>query len=292
MHNGSRFWSAVIYLVMVFVIFITIYPMYYIFILSVSDPIAAASLRVYVIPEGFYLRAYSILLANRALWRSFSYTLLYVSTGMFLTLFTSATCGYALSSPKLAGRKFFAMFLLIPMYFSGGLIPSFLLITRLGLYNTVLVLIITGSYSIFYIILAKSFFNSIPEALRESARIDGANNFTIFGRIYIPLSTPVLGVIAIYTVVGIWNSWFGSMIYQPNPDIQPLQMFLRRVLIEQTIDLAQLSAQEAEAMAITRLSNLQLRYSMIIITTLPIIFAYPFFQRYFVKGVMIGSIKG
>lgn len=292
LYNDSRIANFIIYAIMAIVCLITLYPLYYVFILSVSDPLEAATMRVYLWPKGLYLRAYTLLFQNKDMWRSFAYTILYVVSGTALTLFTSATCGYTLGSPKLVGRKLFVVFLLIPMYFSGGMIPSFLLVSRLGIYNTVWALILTSSFNIFYIILARTYFASIPEALRESARIDGANNFTIFSRIYVPLATPVLGVIAIYTVVGIWNSWFNSMVYQPDTTIQPLQMFLRRVLIEQTVDLTKVSMQEAEALARLKMSNSQLKYSMIIITTLPVIFAYPFFQKYFVKGVMIGSIKG
>lgn len=290
-HN-SGIGDFIIVLLMILVCFITLYPMYYVFILSISDPLQAATMQVYLLPKGLYFRAYTILAQDMNIWRSYGYTLLYVVSGTLLTLFTSATAAYSLTSPKLVGRKFLVVYLLIPMYFSGGLIPSFLLISKLGLYNTVWALILPSSFSIWYIILTRTYFASLPETLRESARIDGANNFTILARIYLPLAKPILAVVAIYTIVGIWNSWFNSMVYQPNTQIQPLQMYLRRVLIEQTVDLTKLTAAEAEAMARLRLSNSQLKYSMIIFTTLPVLFAYPFFQKYFVKGVMLGSLKG
>jgi putative aldouronate transport system permease protein len=281
-----------IYLVMIFICFITLYPMYYVFILSISDPVAAAGMQVYLYPKGLYLRAYSILATDAKMWRAYGYTIFYVVSCTVLILLTSVTCAYPLTSKKLIGRKYVVAFLLIPMYFGGGLIPSFLLISKLGLYNTVWALIIPASFNIWYIILTRTFFAGIPESLRESACIDGANNFSILARIYIPLSKPILAVVGIYTIVSVWNSWFPSMVYQPNTEIQPLQMYLRRVLIEQTVDLSKLSMAEAEAMARLKLSNNQLKYSMIIFTTLPVIFTYPFFQKYFVKGTMLGSLKG
>jgi len=279
-------------LIMILICFITLYPMYYVFILSISDPVAAASMKVYLYPKGLYFRSYSILASDGNMWRSYGYTIFYVVANTLLVLLTCITCAYPLTSKKLVGRKFVVAFLLVPMYFGGGLIPSFLLISKLGLYNTVWALIIPSCFNVWYIILTRTFFAGIPESLRESARIDGANNFTILSRIYVPLSKPILAVVGIYTIVNVWNSWFPSMVYQPDTAIQPLQMYLRRVLIEQTVDLTKLSQAEAEAMARQKLSNNQLKYSMIIFTTLPVIFTYPFFQKYFVKGVMLGSLKG
>lgn len=289
--QGDVIGDIVIYILMALVALITLYPMYYVLILSISDPIEAATMKVYFYPKGLYLRAYRILLQDTKMWRAFGNTIIYVIATTALVIFTSVTCAYPLTSSRLKGRKFLITFLLIPMYFSGGLIPSFLLISKLGLYNTMWALIVPASFNIWYIILTSTYFRGIPESLRESARIDGANNFRILSQIYIPISKPILAVVSIYTIVNVWNSWFPSMVYQPNITIQPLQMYLRRVLVEQTIDLTKLSMAEAEALARLRLSNNQLKYSMIIITTLPVIFTYPFFQKHFVKGVMLGSLK-
>lgn len=291
--QDSLLGDAVIALIMIALCFITLYPMYYVVILSISDPLEAAQMNVFFYPKGLYFRAYTLLFQDSKIWQAYGYTLIYVVSGTVLTLFTSVTMAYSFTSPKLIGRKWLAVFLLIPMYFSGGLIPSFLLISRLGLYNTIWALILPASFNIWYIILTRTYFASIPEEMRESARIDGANNFVILGQIYMPLAKPIIAVVAIYTIVNIWNSWFNSMVYQPDTTIQPLQMYLRRVLVEQTVDLTKLgSMQEAEAMARLKLANNQLKYSMIVFTTLPVIFAYPFFQKYFVKGVMLGSLKG
>jgi putative aldouronate transport system permease protein len=279
--------NVIIWLLLIF----TLYPMYYIFILSISDPIEAATMKVYLWPKGFSLRSYQIIFKNPAMWRSYAYTLLYVSSGTLLMLITSVMGAYPLLEKKLFGRKILVYYLIIPMYFSGGLIPHFLLITKLGIYNTIWAMILPGAVSVWNIILTRTFFTSIPVTLKESAFMDGASHFTILTKIYLPLSKPILAVISIYTVVGIWNSWFNAMVYLPNVELQPLQMYLRRVLVEQTVDFTKLPMSDAEEAFLKQMSSLQLRYSMIIFTTLPVIFAYPFFQKYFIKGAMIGSLK-
>ena len=199
---------------------------------------------------------------------------------------------YPLTYKRLMGRKFVNMFLLIPMYFGGGMIPTFLLINKLGLYDNPLSQILPVCFSIWNIILVKAFFSSIPESLREAAKIDGANVYQILIKVYLPLSKPILAVIAVYTIVGVWNSWFNAMVYLPHPQWQPLQLYLRRVLIENTKQITEvLSPSAAQELARKQMSNAQLKYAMIIFTTLPVLFTYPFFQKYFVKGVMLGSLK-
>jgi putative aldouronate transport system permease protein len=279
--------NVIIWILMLF----TLYPMFYVFILSISDPVEAAAMNVYLWPKGFSITSYRILFNNPIMWRSYGYTILYVLSGTVLMLITSVMGAYPLLEKNLFGRKILVYYLIIPMYFSGGMIPSFLLISKLGIYNTVWAMVLPGAVGIWNIILTRTFFTSIPITLKESAFIDGANHFTILFKIYLPLSKPILAVISIYTVVGIWNSWFNAMIYLPNVELQPLQMYLRRVLIEQSVDLTKLPASAQEEAFLKKMSSLQLRYSMIIFTTLPVLFVYPFFQKYFIKGAMIGSLK-
>ena len=207
-------------------------------------------------------------------------------------LTTCVLVAYPLTYKRLMGRKFVNMFLLIPMYFGGGMIPTFLLINKLGLYDNPLSQILPVCFSIWNIILVKAFFSSIPESLREAAKIDGANVYQILLKVYLPLSKPILAVIAVYTIVGVWNSWFNAMVYLPHTSWQPLQLYLRRVLIENTKQITEvLSPSAAQELARKQRSNAQLKYAMIIFTTLPVLFTYPFFQKYFVKGVMLGSLK-
>ncbi|NLG24994.1 MAG: carbohydrate ABC transporter permease, partial [Clostridiales bacterium] len=273
-----------------------LYPMYYVLVVSLSDPVYASTLNVYWWPKsaaGIYLGAYTRLVTDMNMWNAYRNTVLYTAVPTGLMVATCTLCAYPLSSPKLLGRKVVNIFLLVPMYFGGGLIPTFLLMTKLRLYDNIWAMIIPASFNIWYIILTRTYFASIPEEMREAARIDGANNYQCMGRIYLPNAKPILAVIAIYTLVARWNSWYDALLYLPNTQLQPLQLYLRRVLVDNTVDLAStLSAADMEALVMKRLSNDQMKYAMIIFTTLPIIFAYPFLQRYFVKGVMVGSLKG
>ena len=277
--------------------FITIYPMWYVIIMSISDPVVAAGSGVTFWPSGFYLDSYKIILREADFWLSARNSVLYVLVGLVLMLATTLLVAYPLTRPNLKGRRACVIFLLIPMYFSGGMIPSFILITKLGLYNTPWATILPGAYGIWNIILCKTYLQSIPHELAEAAYIDGAGNMQALTRIYLPLSKPVLAVIAIYTIVGIWNSWFGAKLYQPDPAIQPVQLYLQKVLVEQSIDLSKMMEQNMtqemiEAMTAKAMSARQLKYSMIVVVTLPIIMVYPMFQKHFVKGVMLGSLKG
>ncbi|MBO4367762.1 MAG: carbohydrate ABC transporter permease [Clostridia bacterium] len=293
--NGSRLADAVICLFAAVLCFITLYPMYYILILSLSSPQAAATMKVYFLPDGFYLDSYAMLIKNNQIWRAYGNTIIYVMSELILRLVSCLLMAYPLTVKGLRGRKFVVIYLLIPMYFGGGMIPNYLLITKLGMYNTMWALIIPGAISIWHIILMRTYLTSLPDSLRESAFIDGANHFQVLAYIYTPVIKPIIAVISIYTIVGVWNSWFSSMIYQTNTKIQPLQMYLRRVLVDMEVDVSSVNSgmtmdEVAAAVKQNQLAH-QIRYSMIIFTTLPVLFTYPFFQKHFVKGVMLGSLK-
>lgn len=291
--EGSPVATAVIYIVAAIIAFITLYPLWYVLVLSLCSPQQALTMRVYLWPDTIYLQGYKRIFADKTLWLSYRNTIMYAAGETILTLFTGCTAGYALSSPHLAHRKKIVTFLLIPMYIGGGVIPKFLLILKLGLYNSPWALILMGGFSIRYTILIRSYFRTIPEALRESAYIDGANSFQILGRIFLPISKPILAVIALYTIVGAWNSWYAASIYITSSKWQPLQLYLRRILVEQTVDLSQdlLTIEDQLEYESARLSNNQLKYTVIIVSSLPMLIVYPFFQKYFVKGVMLGSLK-
>jgi putative aldouronate transport system permease protein len=289
--EGSRVATVIMYILAAAVVLITLYPMYYVLILSLSEPKYALTMQVYAVPRGFSLQAYKVLTLDPEIWRSFGNTVLYTVSTTILMLITSVLGAFPLTYKSLIGRKYVNTYLLITMFFSGGLIPSFLLILRLGMYDTPWALIIPGCFSVWNIILVKSYFSSVSETLREAAKIDGANVYQILLWIYLPLSTPILAVIAVYTIVGTWNSWFGAMIYLPHLDWQPLQLYLRRMLVEAQSPERVMSFEAAKEMAERRLSYAQLKYAMIIFTSLPVLFTYPFFQKYFMKGIMLGSLK-
>ena len=288
--------TIIIYVIVAFLAFVCLYPMYFVLVTSLSDPQYAQQMNIYWFPRsktGVFLGSYKRLVTDANMWLAYRNTIVYTILPTLFMLITCSLCAYPLTSPRLVGRKVVNIFLLIPMYFGGGLIPSFLLRTKLGLYNNMWAVIIPASFSIWYIILTRTYFASIPEELREAAKIDGANNYQCLFRIYVPNAKPILAVIAIYTLVARWNAWYDAMIYIPNLALQPLQLYLRRILVEQTVDLTQVtSAADMETLVLQQMSNDQMKFAMIIFTTLPIIFAYPFLQRYFIKGVMVGSLKG
>lgn len=299
-HRGWNHWTTfdtVVTILAVFVCFITVYPMWYVICMSLSDPLAAASGQVSFWPIGFTVESYRIVGLDREFWRAILNSVLYVIAGTVLMLFNTVAIAYPLTRKNLWGRKFLNYYLLIPMFFSGGMIPSFIVVTKLGLYNSPLALILPGCYSVMNIILCRTYFKTIPEDLSEAAFLDGCTNLQALVKIYLPLSQPIIAVISIYTIVGIWNSWFGASIYTTRKEIQPVQLFLRNLLISmqagmRTTEQQGLTEDVQKAMAEQAMSARQLQYTMIVIVTVPILCVYPMFQKYFTKGVMLGSLKG
>lgn len=285
--------DVILYAIMIMVCFITIYPMYYVFLNSISEPLEVVRGNVTFWPRGLYLDTYKVIAHDSRLWRAYGNTILYAAGTTLLMLFTCVTMAYPLTQPKLKFRKLVVWFVLVPMYISGGMIPAFLVIYKLHLYDTIWAMILPSGMSIMNIILCRTFFMSIPQELAEAASIDGASHYKILGQVMLPLSKPVLAVISIYTLVGTWNSWFNALVYLPSEKLHPLQMYLQRVIIAQTVDLTQVMTKEEMQQAVEKmLSSQQMQYSLIFFISAPIILVYPFFQKHFVKGVMLGSLKG
>lgn len=273
----------------------TVYPMYYVLIMSISDPMEVVKGNIFFWPRGLYLGSYRVIMSDIQMWRSAGYSVFYVASGTLLMLLTSVLLAYPLTCPHLYGRKPVSVYLVITMYFSGGIIPSFLLYNALGIYNTIWAMILPG-YSIWFVMLVRTYFATIPRELSEAAFMDGANNYRTLWKIYLPLAKPVLAVVAIYSIVGIWNSWFGALIYLADKSIHPLQLYLQRVLIAQSVDLTKIDQYTdrtvMEELVRKTLTARQLKYAMIIFVSAPIIMVYPMFQKHFIKGVMLGSLKG
>ena len=290
--EGSQSADVIMYIICAFVILITLYPIYYILIISLSSPEYAITMKVYTFPNGFNLNAYKVLLEDTDYWHAYRNTLIYLVPNTILPIVTATLVAYPLSYKQLMGRKFLTWFLLIPMHFSGGLIPSFLLIQKLGLYGNPWAMIIPSCYSITNIILVRSSFRSVPDELREAAVIDGANIYQILMHVYLPSSIAIFAVLAIRGMVGSWNSWYNAFIYLPKRDWQPLQLYLRRMLtLEATVVTNELSDEAARELEDFKMAMAQLKYAMIILSILPILCVYPYFQRFFIKGVMLGSLK-
>ena len=231
-------WTAfdtVVTIIAIFACFITIYPMWYVIAMSLSDPIAAGSGAVTFWPVGFSIESYKIVGLDKEFWRAFLNSIFYVIVGVVLMLFNTIAIAYPLTRKNLWGRKWLTYFLLIPMYFGGGMIPSFIVVTKLGLYNSPLSLILPGCYSIMNIILCRTFLLSLPQELSEAAFLDGATNLQALWKIYLPLSKPIIAVISIYTIAGVWNSWFGASIYTTDTSIQPVQLFLHEAQLDDVL---------------------------------------------------------
>ena len=261
--------------------------MYYVFILSISDPLEAAGMRVYLYPKGLYLDSYKMLFQDTALWRSYWNTLIYVVADTGLMIVVCSLCAYPLTCSRLIGRKLVTVFLLIPMYFGGGLIPTYLVMKDYGLINSIWSMILPWAVSSYYVIIMKNYFRSISPSLEEAAIIDGAGDLQILLRIILPISLPFTMTFLLFYAVERWNEWWNAYLYINEKSLYPLQIYLREVLINMNNQLS-LMAQITSGKKIPAQS---VQMGTIVITALPILCVYPFVQKYFVKGVMIGSIK-
>jgi putative aldouronate transport system permease protein len=267
---------------------LTVYPLIYVLFASVSD---AGTLMGYKgmlwRPLGFSLDAYTNVFRNPMIVRGYGNTLFVVLAGLVLNITLTAFGAYALSRKSLRYRKPLMLFIIFTMFFSGGLIPLYLTVKGVGLIDSLWSLIIPTAINTFNLILMKTAFEAIPDALEESAKIDGANDFVILFRIVLPLSMPVIAVMLLYYGVGHWNSWFNAMIFLQERSLYPLQLVLRGILLQgETNANSGASDDDAAMLAAT------LKYATIIVATVPILFVYPFLQKYFVKGALIGAVKG
>lgn len=264
--------------------------MYFIVIASISNPTDVSLGNIVLLPKGINFKGYRKLMEYSQLWVGYKNTLIYASLGTIASLIFNIPAAYALSRKDLCGRKLFTIFYLIPMFFTGGLIPTYMVIKDFELLDTIWVMVIPFSVITYYIIVARTFFtNSIPGDLWEAAQLDGCGNLNFFFRIVLPLSKAVIAVIALWTAVGQWNSYFNALIYLRSPELQPLQLVLRNILISnQTISAQSSGAAAVEAKQMADL----IKYAVIVISSAPIMCMYPFVQKYFNQGVMLGSLKG
>lgn len=295
--RGDRVFLTIVYVVIALVVLMCAYPLYLTIIASVSDPYAVYSGKVNLIPHGFTLESYQLVFSNSMIWRGYANSILYTVAGTCFNLFLTIPSAYALSKKRMYGRNFLTTVFLITMYFGGGMIPTYILYKNLELINTRWILIIGGGISVYNVIVTRTYFqNNIPETLFEAARIDGANEFLTFFKLVLPLSAPILAVITLYYAVGHWGSYFSAMIYTYDQALQPLQLVLRNILIlNETAYTDALASGDATLIAdASRQAYLALtmKYSLVFIASAPMLIAYPFVQKHFVKGIMVGSLKG
>jgi putative aldouronate transport system permease protein len=287
--SSDKLMEIGVYVIAVLFMVLLIYPLYFIVVASFSDPSAVANGQVWLFPKGFTLDGYKELLKHNNIWIGYRNTILYTTVGTAIGLVVNVSAAYALSRKDLVGRKFLSLFFIFTMFFSGGLIPTFLTIRDFHMYDTFLVMVLPFSVVVFNIIVARTFFqSSIPGDLWEAAQIDGCGNLRYFGLVVLPLSKAIIAVLALWIAVGYWNSYFSALIYLKNPNLYPLQLILRNILITNQMQ-SGMGTGEAAQIAL-RLANM-MRYSVIIIATVPIMCVYPFVQKYFNQGVMIGAVK-
>lgn len=283
---GDRAVTIVNYVFCLIAACITAYPLVYVFSMSISDPTAVIANSVTLFPKGFSLTAYEMIFSSKDIWRSYYNTVLYTVGGTCISVILTLMAAYPLSRKQFFLRKPLSIFFMISMFFTGTLVPMFLLINKLGLYNTRWAIILPTGAAAYYITMARTFLSTIPESLYESAKIDGAGEFTILRRIFIPLSMPIMAVLILYYAVQQWNSYFSAMIYLPNKALQPLQLYLMKVLINNEGTGAAGSGGISLSMV-----SLQLKYVVIVVSLIPILCVYPYLQKYFTKGMMIGAVK-
>ena len=284
----SKFGDYIIIVMMVLICTVTLYPVWYTLVLSFNDAQDAMLGGIYVWPRKFSLESYRQVFLDNAIVRAFTVTIFRTLIGTVSSVFFTAMVAYAFSKRHIMGNKFYLTLGTITMFFGGGLIPYFILLQSLKLYDTFMVYIIPGLFSFWNCIIFMTFFRELPAGLEESAKIDGANDFIVFVRVVLPLSMPIIATIALFNGVGHWNDYFSGVMFINNPDLQPIQTYLFR-----QINGASATRSVVGAVAgATGISTTSMRLATMTVTTAPIICIYPFLQRYFVKGVMIGAIKG
>lgn len=286
--NDSRLSDAIIITVVALAALVTVYPFYYVIINSFSDPMEVLRRGVWIVPKGFTLEGYRELMNQSEVFVAYGNTLWYTIVGTSLNVIFTMMAAYALSIKTFCLRKFVSLFITITMFVSGGIIPTYIVVCKTGLYDSRWSLVIPTLVSAYNLIIARTYLESIPYALTESAKIDGANDFIILVRIIVPLAKPIISLLCIYYAVQHWNEYFNPMIYLKDRNLKPIQLYLRDILVANTTAATQQAATGSDRTVLYE----QLKFTNIVITVLPITIIYPFFQKYFVKGVMIGSVKG
>ncbi len=287
--GSDRVLDAVVYGICILVIMVTLYPMLYVVSLSFSARTVVEKGQVMFWPVDFTLASYELLTDHPLLLPSYLNTVFYTVVGAGYSLLLTVTGAYTLAKRDLPGNRLFALLITFTMLFSGGLIPTFLLVDQLGLYNTRAAIILPSAVSVMYLFIMRTAYRGIPMALEESAVLDGANDLQLLWHVYLPLSKASIATIALFYAVGRWNEFFNALIYLTDDQLFPVQLVIRGLLISMSDAMTYGSTFNAEA---AKMSPLSFRAAVIVVTILPIMVVYPFVQKYFVSGVMIGAIKG
>lgn len=286
---GDRAFYIVCTFILALLLIIVAYPIYFVLIASISDVTLVNTGKVLLFPKGLQFQGYQRVLTNARVLTGYRNTLIYTVVATLLNLALTMTSGYALSV-KVPGRNFFSLLITFTMFFGGGLIPYYFVIRSLGILDTVWVMILPGAVSAYNLIITRTFLKSnIPNELYEAASIDGCNRLQFFAKVVVPLSGTLIAVLTLFYAVGHWNDYFNALMFLTKRTLHPLQLVLREILIENSI-----SADDMDGEAAAALQNMKetLKYALIVVSTLPMMILYPMVQKHFVKGVMIGSVKG
>jgi putative aldouronate transport system permease protein len=288
--HGSQIFNWFLTAGMLIVCFVTLYPVWYTVVLSFNDSSDTMLGGIYWWPRKFSLESYRTVFMDKSIIRAFNISVWRTLIGTVTSVLFTAMVAYAFSKRHIMGHRKYLVIGTFTMFFGGGLIPYFILLKNIGLYDTFLVYIIPAMFNFYNLIIFMSFFRELPPALEESAKIDGANDFKVFVRIILPLSMPVLATIALLTGVGQWNDYFSGVMFVNNPDLQPVQTFLYRIIASASASKSVVGL--PSGFGGQQVNSQSVKLATMVVTTAPIICVYPFLQKYFVKGVMIGSVKG
>ncbi|MEH7114012.1 carbohydrate ABC transporter permease [Neobacillus niacini] len=287
--KGDRILLRINNILLTIIIIAIVGPLLYVFLSSFLEPNAIIRKGLLLNATDWSLEGYKRIFTDDTIVRGFINSILYSVGFTIVTVTVSILAGYSLSVDGLIGKKAFMIFFLFTMFFGGGLIPTYFVIRDLGMLNTIWAIIIPGAVNVWFIILARTYFKAVPNELKEAARIDGASDLRIFLSVILPLSKPIIFVLALYAFIGQWNAYFDAMIYLDDRELYPLQLVLRSILIQNEVQPGMVADVQARN-ELMRISEM-IRYSSIVIASLPLLIMYPFFQKYFEKGVMVGSLK-
>lgn len=289
--RGDLAFDIVNTVLLVLIMLVILYPLYFIVIASLSDPLEVLAGKVILYPKNFSVDAYGMVFKDGNIMTGYRNTLFYTVFGTAINIALSVLAAYPLSRRDFVGKKFFTMVLTITMFFSGGMIPLYLTVSSLGLLDTIWAILLPGAISVWNVVIIRTYFQtSIPFELTEAAMVDGATNFQLLFRVILPLSTPVIAVMVLFYGVAHWNAFFNALIYISSKQLYPLQLVLRSILIQNTPSDEMMA--DLDNAASRQLLAETIKYALIVVATAPIIAVYPFLQKYFVKGIMVGAVKG
>ena len=288
--SGDMVFQIAVYVLVALILAVVLYPIYFVVIASISNPIAVFGGKVWLYPQGMNLHAYRAVWQNKDIWMGYRNSIVYTLCGTGMNVIATMMGAYALSRKKMFGRGPIMFFIVFTMFFNGGLIPTYLLVNKLGLYNTFWIMMLMGLVGVYNLIVARTYLQStIDEQLYEASYMDGCSDARAFIHVALPLSAPIIAVLVLFYAVGHWNQYFNALIYLRDRSRSPLQIILREILV------MNVSAGESEVLE-TDMSKFYvsetLKYAVIIVSSLPMLILYPFLQRFFIKGIMIGAIKG